>query len=727
MQKFKQLSYTILLLLILLLVLTLPAAAEFFKGSLVDFVKTDRQITVPIFSPTEKIEIKAAADTILTAAGREDLELKKGETYFITQSKLQPAAQPPAAEKAEAGWGVQLLAASTEKKAVDFKETAAAEIDAELFILEEEGLFKVLAGRAAERSRAEALQQQLKEKGYNGWPREFNLAQTGGGGEVSELKVESEAQSESEAVSASKGLNLYDAEGKKLREAHVFVIDGFFEAEGKQMQGEFQFGPLGNSVLFSYKTDLEELTAYLLQKYFNPGAPAEALKAQAVLYRTALIYQLEIQGARLENLGDLSPGTLNPAFAEAAEAVRSQVLIREDEFYYNSDFSLRELRKPKAGIIPLAQAEYSFEEIIDYYYERSELSNLNQLLDSQEKFSARIERGLKFKEIRQLSWAGPRFITVIDYDLKEDGLSLKPVLAQGIVPGREDLAELIKRHSALAGVNGGYFHYSGRPLGLLYINGSLVSEPLKKRSALLIGEDNQLSLAQVDWEGEVLIESGSHKIKLDGVNRELNQDEIILFNHHYGSRMPALSAEQYDIVVRDHQILGLESEAGVQTPIPPDGFVLRASGSRTDTKIKISKLEDKTVELNYNLSPKFEENNILHAVGGGPRLLKDGEIAINGREENFQNDILNGRAPRTAAALTEDNHLLFLTIDGRRSDFSVGMTLEELAQALKELGAVDALNLDGGGSARMVIRGFTMSSPSEKRLISNGVVVEQDQ
>ena len=67
-----------------------------------------------------------------------------------------------------------------------------------------------------------------------------------------------------------------------------------------------------------------------------------------------------------------------------------------------------------------------------------------------------------------------------------------------------------------------------------------------------------------------------------------------------------------------------------------------------------------------------------------------------------------------------------LTIDGRQSALSIGMTLEETAELLKELGAVEAMNLDGGASARMVIRGFTMNSPSADRLISNGVIVNKE-
>jgi len=745
LQNLRKLSYIILYIFIALLILSTPAAAEFFQGNLTEFVKSEKIISIPIFAPAAKIEIEAGTDTILSAADKEDISLKAGETYFISQNDIKKSKETQtAAEELRAGWGIQIMASSTEEKAKDFKAEAAAKIEAELTILAEDELFKVVAGFYDDRNEAEKLQQDLEAVGYNGWPRELELAENRNIAKAeAETVKEVEAATETEAATENKaetenkvgaaadspssqeGLILYNEAGEKLKEAYVFEIAGEFKANSKAMQGQFQFGPLADSVLFSYKTELEELTAHLLQNYFSLAAPSRALKAQAVLYRTSILYQLETQGARLENLNYLKFGSLNPVFKEAAAATKSEVLIRDQEFYYNQDFSLKKINKPKTGTVALAQAEYNYEEIINYYYDRSEIVDLNNLIDSEEKLSARIERGLYLKEIRQMSWSGPRVITVIDYNLDNDRLKLKPVLAQGLVPGREDLADLIKKHKAIAGVNGGYFHYSGRPLGLLYINRELVSEPLHQRSALLIDQDNNISFAQVDWQGELLIGASELKIKIDGVNREAKKEEVIVFNYFYGPRMSALDQDHYDLVVRDNKILGVENKAGVKTAIPPDGFIIRFSAQRSDLKNLIPELKNKKITLNYNFSPNLNEKKIVHAVGGGPRLLKAGKIEISGQEENFQNDILNGRAPRTAVALTKDNHLLLLTIDGRQSDLSVGMSLEELAQTLKDLGAVEAINLDGGGSARMVIRGFTMSNPSEKRLISNGVVVDE--
>jgi hypothetical protein len=104
----------------------------------------------------------------------------------------------------------------------------------------------------------------------------------------------------------------------------------------------------------------------------------------------------------------------------------------------------------------------------------------------------------------------------------------------------------------------------------------------------------------------------------------------------------------------------------------------------------------------------------------GPVLVRDGRVTLADADpegfssgaEQFDSDITDGRYPRAALALTGDR-LLAVTCDGRnRRD--AGMTLRELADALLALGARDALNLDGGGSATLVHEGRLRNRPREQ-------------
>jgi exopolysaccharide biosynthesis protein len=131
-------------------------------------------------------------------------------------------------------------------------------------------------------------------------------------------------------------------------------------------------------------------------------------------------------------------------------------------------------------------------------------------------------------------------------------------------------------------------------------------------------------------------------------------------------------------------------------------------------------------------SPVLPPSAPTLAVGGGPRLLRDGRVAVAARAEgfaplrSFAQAFVRGRQPRTLAGVTEDGRLLLVTVDGRRPGWSVGMTLPEAARLMRSLGATDALNLDGGGSTTMVVRGQVVNRPSDRvgeRAVSNALYV----
>ncbi|MEQ8238612.1 MAG: phosphodiester glycosidase family protein [Cyclobacteriaceae bacterium] len=103
---------------------------------------------------------------------------------------------------------------------------------------------------------------------------------------------------------------------------------------------------------------------------------------------------------------------------------------------------------------------------------------------------------------------------------------------------------------------------------------------------------------------------------------------------------------------------------------------------------------------------------VATAVGGSPVLVQNGQIRVTATEEliNVNN---NGREPRTAIGYTADQKVILLVVDGRSPAVSVGASLPELAQIMIELGAVEAMNLDGGGSSAMVVNDLLLNVPSD--------------
>ncbi len=100
--------------------------------------------------------------------------------------------------------------------------------------------------------------------------------------------------------------------------------------------------------------------------------------------------------------------------------------------------------------------------------------------------------------------------------------------------------------------------------------------------------------------------------------------------------------------------------------------------------------ENDTVTVEFAVDPEWED--VQNAIGVERRLISDGKI------ETFT-DVT--RAPRTAAGIKADGSVVIYTVDGRQSTYSMGMTYAELAARMKELGCVEAVNLDGGDSTMM--------------------------
>ncbi|MDX2198379.1 MAG: phosphodiester glycosidase family protein, partial [Phycisphaerae bacterium] len=92
-----------------------------------------------------------------------------------------------------------------------------------------------------------------------------------------------------------------------------------------------------------------------------------------------------------------------------------------------------------------------------------------------------------------------------------------------------------------------------------------------------------------------------------------------------------------------------------------------------------------------------------HAMAAGPRLLAAGAVRPF---DAFGADYAAARHPRTAIGLDADAPRAWIVVaDGRQPGFSEGMSLNELSALFRELGAEDAINLDGGGSSTMALAG----------------------
>ncbi len=287
--------------------------------------------------------------------------------------------------------------------------------------------------------------------------------------------------------------------------------------------------------------------------------------------------------------------------------------------------------------------------------------------------------------------------------------------------GLETTSGLARRRGAIAAINGGYYLRTGilqgDALGVLRVEGALLSEPDRGRAALGILDSagrTHFLFGRLHFRGELVFENGTRQ-KLDGVNRRRGRKEIVLYTpeFHRTTLTPPGGAE---IVVRENRIDEIRSESG-SSVIPREGFVISISTSRAVELLPRFQVGH-NLSLDLSVVPSRSEyrgnwSEATSIVGGGPLLLSEGRRIEDPETESISQAFYHSRHPRTGIGVGADGTLLFVTVDGRQPRTSVGMSLAELTDLFIELGAVSAMNLDGGGSTAMAVRNRLVNSPSD--------------
>ena len=102
------------------------------------------------------------------------------------------------------------------------------------------------------------------------------------------------------------------------------------------------------------------------------------------------------------------------------------------------------------------------------------------------------------------------------------------------------------------------------------------------------------------------------------------------------------------------------------------------------------------------------QKGVVNLLSFGPALVQDGEISVSTQDEVGRAKASN---PRTAIAIIDKLHYVFIVADGRTEE-SRGLSLYELAQFAQSLGAKTVYNLDGGGSSTMYFNGNIINNPT---------------
>lgn len=364
---------------------------------------------------------------------------------------------------------------------------------------------------------------------------------------------------------------------------------------------------------------------------------------------------------------------------------------------------------------------------------------------------------------------GPWVVNVLVADAGEFRGDIRSALATGVVPGRERTSSIAAGEDAVAAVNGGYFviendpdagpgaHHAGTEGdlgGISVVGGRLVSEAVQERPALVLPDatGEQARVRRLVTRLSVRAPDGASR-PVNGLNRIPglivncggvgnlvpfnhpahdytcgNPDEIIAFTPSFGDT--AVEGEDGYQVTLDGSGTVVSAKPSRGGPIPPEGRVLQGIGDGAKWLRKHAEV-GADLDLRQRVADAETGERVAvragtSVVNGGPLLVDDGQVRLTPVRGGWSPEDIQGvdrasfynawylrRNPRTAAGVTDEGKLLLVTVDGRAPGYSVGASIPEMARVMEHLGAVEALNLDGGGSTTMVVDGKLVTRPSD--------------
>ena len=307
-----------------------------------------------------------------------------------------------------------------------------------------------------------------------------------------------------------------------------------------------------------------------------------------------------------------------------------------------------------------------------------------------------------------------------------------------------DIAERMTKpgESYFAGVNADFFNM-GEPynsIGMCVADGFLTNYETDGADIdpyyIIFDADGVPALVRhIDrsWTGNVIFHDGDSYPLL--VNTQRGEDELLLYTPQWQFynwwedvmyEVGHTGTNQYGVEVRlrpvdknvlygsslSLEVIGDPEEGVGNMAVPSDGYVLSAHGAARDY-IRALKKGD-IVVASVDFSADGKKTSVRELLGGFPRMLANGQILSTPAYPGH----LSNPEPRTAVGYNSDKSLLYmLVVDGRKAGGSSGVTQQQLAWIMRNIGCSDAMNFDGGGSSTMYVNGFGVKNvPSSSSL-----------
>ncbi|MBP1930347.1 phosphodiester glycosidase family protein [Ammoniphilus resinae] len=329
-------------------------------------------------------------------------------------------------------------------------------------------------------------------------------------------------------------------------------------------------------------------------------------------------------------------------------------------------------------------------------------------------------------------------VNVVEVDLKNPSVQIAPIFGDsGQIGSRAKVTTMANQNQAVAAINSSFFRMNneGGTLGMLVKDGKLLSNAAEVpgwNTFALLKDGQATVLPDILFNGQIIAPNGD-PFPIKGMNKteyfppdspaSNYSGSLHLFTKEWGSLSRGTPTGYRDVVemeVTDGLVSDIRINEGAQ-PIPENGYVLLAHGKASQFILDHFGLGD-SVEIEYGYSPEAYE--IEEAIGVNFLLVTDGKPIAE-----FPTDsALLGKNARSAIGINRNGTTLYL-IAIEKTEAQPGVTLQQLADILIELGAYTGVNLDGGGSTSLAVQkpgdlGVTrVNGPAFERSVADALAV----
>ncbi len=256
-------------------------------------------------------------------------------------------------------------------------------------------------------------------------------------------------------------------------------------------------------------------------------------------------------------------------------------------------------------------------------------------------------------------------------------------------------------YHVLAAINADFFNTTtGVPVGLVIFNGEILSSESSGWQTIGFKSDGSVVLGEPGIGYTLSGNFGS--VKIAKVNKEMSPSNgVTLYTPAYSTTTHAAVAT-YNVVLSvtkgqlsvggqvQGKVVAVQSASAAYS-ISEGQMVISLATSGDSAALEKLKAISVGDTLTINVSDSAKWRDVVFACGGSERLLSNGSNVASA----------STAAPRTALGVKADGSVLLYTVDGRQAGVSAGATFAETAARMAELGCVDAVNLDGGGSTTL--------------------------